>query len=73
MKVLKAVKIYKEEEVEGNVVRAQYNENKKLGKEFVSYVEEDRVDPKSNTETFVALKLNIMNWRWSGVPICLIS
>lgn len=42
-----------------NVVRGQY----------VGYLEEDAIKPHSDTETFVALKLFIDNWRWAGVPI----
>ena len=38
---------------------------------MVGYREEERVDPNSNTETYVALKLHIDNFRWSGVPFYL--
>ena len=36
-----------------------------------AYINEDGVNPESLTETFVALKLWIDNWRWSGVPFFL--
>jgi glucose-6-phosphate 1-dehydrogenase len=49
-------------------VRGQYGEGV-VGSEHVpDYREEPFVDPHSNTETFVALKLAIDNWRWAGVP-----
>ncbi len=40
-----------------------------MGEDVPGYREEERVDPNSRTETFVAMKLMIDNWRWEGVPI----
>jgi glucose-6-phosphate 1-dehydrogenase len=37
--------------------------------QFVGYLEEEGVAPHSDTETFVAMKMFIDNWRWAGVPI----
>ncbi len=51
-----------------NVVRGQYAAGAIDGKEVIAYREEDRVNPQSMTETYVALKVNIDNWRWAGVP-----
>ncbi len=51
-----------------NIVRGQYGPGKVDGKDVKGYREEDRVDPQSGTETFAALKLEIENWRWAGVP-----
>lgn len=51
-----------------NVVRAQYVKGFIHGKEVVGYTEEDRVDPESETEAYVALRVLIDTWRWSGVP-----
>ncbi|WP_446744944.1 glucose-6-phosphate dehydrogenase [Silvibacterium acidisoli] len=51
-----------------NTVRGQYGPGKVDGKDAIGYRQEDRVDPNSNTETFAALKLEIENWRWAGVP-----
>lgn len=58
---------------EFNRVRGQYDEGY-IGKDKVSgYRSEENVSPTSNVETFVALKLFIDNWRWSGVPFYLRS
>ena len=53
------------------VVRAQYTGGTLDGKPVPGYRQEDRIDPASQTETFVALRLAIENWRWAGVPIYL--
>ncbi len=52
-----------------NTVRGQYALGTVDGQQVQGYREEDRVDPNSPTETFAALKLEIENWRWAGVPI----
>jgi glucose-6-phosphate 1-dehydrogenase len=49
-------------------VRGQYGPGKVNGKEVKGYRQEDRVDPNSVTETYAALRLEIENWRWAGVP-----
>lgn len=54
-----------------DVVRGQYGKGFINGKEVVSYREEQNVNPKSNVETYVALRLFIDNWRWAGVPFYL--
>src|SRR5438067_275621 len=56
-------------EVANNVVRGQYAEGAINGKSVPGYRTEKNVDPKSMTDTFVALRLNIDNWRWWDVPI----
>jgi glucose-6-phosphate 1-dehydrogenase len=56
------------EKVAANVVRAQYSKGSVSGKVVPGYREEDRVDPESMTESYVALRLMIDTWRWSGVP-----
>jgi glucose-6-phosphate 1-dehydrogenase len=56
------------EKVAQNVVRAQYTAGHVDGKSVPGYREEDRVDPESMTEAYVALRLMIDTWRWSGVP-----
>jgi glucose-6-phosphate 1-dehydrogenase len=53
------------------VVRAQYTSGMAEGKEAVGYLEEQEVPPDSTTETYVALRLEVDNWRWAGVPIYL--
>ncbi|HEX3472985.1 MAG TPA: glucose-6-phosphate dehydrogenase [Silvibacterium sp.] len=54
-----------------NTVRGQYSLGMEDGQQVQGYREEDRVDPNSTTETFAALKLEIENWRWAGVPFYL--
>lgn len=68
VKVLKALKEIKPEAVSENVVRGQYGPGGLADKRVLGYREESNVSPHSNTETFVALKVNIENLRWSGVP-----
>jgi glucose-6-phosphate 1-dehydrogenase len=51
-----------------NAVRGQYGPGTVLGRRVNGYRGEPDVAPNSATETFVALKLNIDNWRWAGVP-----
>ena len=69
--VLHAIQPYSPEEVLTNAVRGQYGEGT-IGNERVpGYRHELDVAPDSNTETFVALKLQIDNWRWAGVPFYL--
>ena len=53
------------------VVRAQYTGGMAEGKEAVGYLEEEGVPEGSKTETYVALRLEVDNWRWAGVPIYL--
>lgn len=66
VKVFKSLKIYKEDEVKDYVVRGQYGPSDD-GK-YVGYREESRTADDSDTETFIALKTEIENFRWSGVP-----
>ncbi|SVD78943.1 uncharacterized protein METZ01_LOCUS431797, partial [marine metagenome] len=71
VKLLKSIRPMTPEAVAKNVVRGQYfagtvNDDSREG-----YRQEERVNPESNVETFVALKLFIDNWRWSGVPFYL--
>ena len=51
-----------------NTVRGQYGPGEVDGQKVIGYREEDRVNPESQTETFAALRLEIENWRWAGVP-----
>ncbi|WP_409991410.1 glucose-6-phosphate dehydrogenase [Paranoxybacillus vitaminiphilus] len=68
VKVLRALRPIAHDEVEQYFVRGQYGKGIVKGKEVVGYREENNVDPNSNTETFVAGKLMIDNFRWAGVP-----
>jgi glucose-6-phosphate 1-dehydrogenase len=54
-----------------NAVRGQYGAGELLGKRVGDYRHEPNVAPDSRTETYVALKLGIDNWRWAGVPFYL--
>ncbi len=54
-----------------NAVRGQYGPGVVEGKKVIGYRDEDRVNPESGTETFAALRLEIENWRWAGVPFYL--
>ncbi|MBA2255545.1 MAG: glucose-6-phosphate dehydrogenase [Chloroflexi bacterium] len=60
-----------EERVRQDVVRGQYAAGWVAGKEVPGYREEDEVDPDSSRDTFVALKLEVQNWRWADVPFYL--
>ncbi|WP_273844977.1 glucose-6-phosphate dehydrogenase [Rubrobacter calidifluminis] len=68
VKVLKAVRPIRREEVGEVAVRGQYDRGWIFGEEVPGYREEEGVAPDSETETYVALKLFIDNWRWAGVP-----
>jgi glucose-6-phosphate 1-dehydrogenase len=54
-----------------NAVRGQYGPGIVEGWHVVGYRDEDRVNPESGTETYAALRLEIENWRWAGVPFYL--
>jgi len=71
VKVLSAICRFQPDEVARRVVRGQYTAGSVGGESRGAYREEVKVDPRSNVETFVALKLFVDNWRWAGVPIYL--
>jgi glucose-6-phosphate 1-dehydrogenase len=54
-----------------NSVRGQYGPGIVNGQHVVGYRDENRVNPESGTETYAAIRLQIENWRWAGVPIYL--
>jgi len=68
VKVLRCLRHIEKENVNESVVRGQYGAGTIDGKKVVGYRQENRVSPESNTETFVAVKMFIDNWRWAGVP-----
>ena len=68
LKAFKSLRPISEEEVNKYVVRGQYLEATVNGKNIKGYREENGVDPDSRTETFVAMKFFIDNWRWGGTP-----
>ena len=69
IKILKSIRPFNIETINERVIRGQYIKGIINGKEKSSYI--DEVGKPSNTETFVAAKLFIDNWRWSGVPFYL--
>jgi glucose-6-phosphate 1-dehydrogenase len=70
-KVLEAVHLLDDAEVLRNSVRGQYGAGEIEGKSVQAYREEPGVAPESLTETYVAMRLGIDNWRWAGVPFYL--
>lgn len=68
VKALRAIRLYTETEALESFVRGQYSAGKLGTQEFIGYREEPNVAPDSMTETFVAGKFLIDNFRWSGVP-----
>lgn len=71
VKVLHAVTPIKADSVDQLVVRGQYGPGTICGHPVPGYRQEPGVAPNSTTETYVALKLSIDNWRWAGVPFYL--
>ena len=67
-KAIQAIKICHSTEVPCTAVRGQYGAGEIDGKPVAGYREEPDVSSASDTESYVALKLAIENWRWSGVP-----
>ncbi|XRX42831.1 MAG: glucose-6-phosphate dehydrogenase [Buchnera aphidicola (Eriosoma harunire)] len=71
VKILKALRPINIHNVQENTVIGQYTSGFINGVEVPSYIHEDGANKKSDTETFVALRVNIDNWRWFGVPFYL--
>jgi glucose-6-phosphate 1-dehydrogenase len=68
LKVLRSLKPWTTESLSQDIVRGQYTSGTIDGAKVPGYKEELGVNPQSNTETFVALRTEIQNWRWAGVP-----
>ena len=68
IKVFQSLRPFKENMVAKNVIRGQYTESLIKGEKVIGYRDEPGVDPYSRTETFVAIRFFIDNWRWAGVP-----
>jgi glucose-6-phosphate 1-dehydrogenase len=71
LKVLRSLKPFTPESVARDVVRGQYKAGTVEGKPVVGYLEEQKVPTGSACETFVALRTEVQNWRWAGVPFYL--
>ncbi len=68
VQVLRAIRPMTVEEVAKRTIRGQYGPGKIDGAEVPGYRQEPGVDPKSLTETYVAVEFRVDNWRWAGVP-----
>lgn len=68
LKVLRSLKAWTPVSLQQDVVRGQYSAGTSGGGAVPGYLQEAGVDPNSTTETFVALRTEIANWRWAGVP-----
>jgi glucose-6-phosphate 1-dehydrogenase len=73
VKVLKAIRTMKPEDVLKLAVRGQYGPGEIDGQPVPGYRSEPKVSSSSNTETYAALRLQVENWRWAGVPFYLRS
>ncbi len=71
LKVLRSLKPFTMESVLRDVVRGQYRAGAIDGKPVPGYLDEQKVPADSQTETFVALRTEVQNWRWAGVPFYL--
>ncbi|NUY03010.1 glucose-6-phosphate dehydrogenase [Paraburkholderia youngii] len=71
LRVLRALKPVDSQEIGKVAVRGQYHSGVIRGNTVPAYATEHGVKPDSSTETFVALKVEIENWRWAGVPFFL--
>ncbi|HET8925614.1 MAG TPA: glucose-6-phosphate dehydrogenase [Candidatus Acidoferrum sp.] len=71
IKVLQSIRPFDLEMVAQSAVRSQYAPGKLGDQSLPGYRQEPGVNPASKTETFVACKLSIDNWRWAGIPFYL--
>ena len=71
VKVLEALKSLDKDSISSNFVSAQYTDGEIDGIKMPGYIHEDDANQDSTTETFVAIKAEIQNWRWLGVPFYL--
>lgn len=70
-KLLRSLTPLDEDRVRQTFVRAQYGPGEVDGEAVEGYLEEEGVSPESRTETFVAARIGVDNWRWKGVPFYL--
>lgn len=71
LKVLKSLRPFTPQQVARDVVRGQYRAGTVDGRAVPAYLDEPRVPAGSRCETFVALRTEVQNWRWAGVPFYL--
>ncbi|CAA9262371.1 MAG: Glucose-6-phosphate 1-dehydrogenase [uncultured Acidimicrobiales bacterium] len=68
VKALRAIDVLTPDEVADHVVRGQYDAGWVEGEEVVGYRDEEGISDSSVTDTYVAMRLRVDNWRWAGVP-----
>jgi glucose-6-phosphate 1-dehydrogenase len=68
VKVLESLRPLSQDNIRKDVIRAQYMDSNVRGKKILSYRSEHGINPDSRTETYIALKFFIDNWRWKDVP-----
>lgn len=68
MKVFRSLRPFSKNDLKKNLIRGQYTDATVRGNRYRGYREEKSVDVDSRTETYVAMKIYIDNWRWQGVP-----
>lgn len=71
LKVLRSLKPFTDDSVARDVVRGQYRAGNAEGAAVAGYLDEVKVPAESRCETFVALRTEVQNWRWAGVPFYL--
>jgi len=71
LKVLRSLKPFTADGVARDVVRGQYRAGTVAGQAVPGYADEPKVPAGSHCETFVALRTEVQNWRWAGVPFYL--
>ncbi len=71
LKVLQSLKPFNKATLNNYVVRGQYQEGLIDGQKVCGFLSEENIPQDSTTETYVALKTEVQNWRWSGVPFYL--
>ena len=71
LKVFQSLRPFTPQDVARWVVRGQYTSSDVRDERLPGYREEPGVDPESRTETYVALRCYVDNWRWNGVPFCI--
>ena len=69
VKALRSIVAFDHATLDQNVVRAQYEDGLVDGEKAIAYRAEEGVRPTSHTETYVAMRILVDNWRWAGVPI----
>lgn len=71
LKVLQTLKPGRQGNVDNWAIAGQYKASSFKGEQVNGYLEEERINPNSTTESFVAVEAHIDNWRWAGVPFYL--